>query len=100
MHLTEREQDKLMIVVAGDLARRRKERGLKLNRPEAVAYITAELLEGARDGKSVADLMSEGVTYLSREDVMEGVPEMISDVQDEATFRDGTKLVTVHRPIR
>lgn len=100
MHLTEREQDKLMIVVAGDLARRRKERGLKLNRPEAIAYITAELLEGARDGKSVADLMSEGVTYLSREDVMEGVPEMISDVQVEATFRDGTKLVTVHRPIR
>lgn len=100
MHLTEREQDKLMIVVAGDLARRRKERGLKLNRPEAVAYITAELLEGARDGKSVADLMSEGVTYLSREDVVEGVPEMISDVQVEATFRDGTKLVTVHRPIR
>lgn len=100
MHLTEREQDKLMIVVAGDLARRRKERGLKLNRPEAVAYITAELLEGARDGKTVADLMSEGVTYLSREDVMEGVPEMISDVQVEATFRDGTKLVTVHRPIR
>ncbi|MDC7111851.1 urease subunit gamma [Corynebacterium pseudodiphtheriticum] len=100
MHLTEREQDKLMIVVAGDLARRRKERGLKLNRPEAVAYITAELLEGARGGKSVADLMSEGVTYLSREDVMEGVPEMISDVQVEATFRDGTKLVTVHRPIR
>lgn len=100
MHLTEREQEKLMIVVAGDLARRRKERGLKLNRPEAVAYITAELLEGARDGKSVADLMSEGVTYLNREDVMEGVPEMISDVQVEATFRDGTKLVTVHRPIR
>ena len=100
MHLTERAQDKLMIVVAGDLARRRKERGLKLNRPEAVAYITAELLEGARDGKTVADLMSEGVTYLSREDVMEGVPEMISDVQVEATFRDGTKLVTVHRPIR
>lgn len=100
MHLTEREQDKLMIVVAGDLARRRKERGLKLNRPEAIAYITAELLEGARDGKSVADLMSEGVTYLSRENVMEGVPEMISDVQVEATFRDGTKLVTVHRPIR
>lgn len=100
MHLTEREQEKLMIVVAGDLARRRKERGLKLNRPEAIAYITAELLEGARDGKSVADLMSEGVTYLSREDVMEGVPEMISDVQVEATFRDGTKLVTVHRPIR
>ena len=100
MHLTEREQDKLMLVVAGDLARRRKERGLKLNQPDAVAYITAELLEGARDGKSVADLMSEGVTYLSREDVMEGVPEMISDVQVEATFRDGTKLVTVHRPIR
>ena len=100
MHLTEREQEKLMIVVAGDLARRRKERGLKLNRPEAVAYITAELPEGAREGKSVADRMSEGVTYLSREDFMEGVPEMISDVQVEATFRDGTKLVTVHRPIR
>lgn len=100
MHLTQREQEKLMIVVAADLARRRKERGVKLNHPEAVAYITAELIEGARDGKSVADLMSEGVTYLTRDDVMEGVPEMISDVQVEATFRDGTKLVTVHNPIR
>ncbi|ADK29720.1 urease subunit gamma [Corynebacterium pseudotuberculosis] len=100
MHLTQREQDKLMIVVAADVARRRKERGLKLNHPEAVAIITAELLEGARDGKTVAQLMSEGVTILTRDDVMEGVPEMISDVQVEATFPDGTKLVTVHKPIR
>ncbi|AFB73259.1 Urease subunit gamma [Corynebacterium pseudotuberculosis] len=100
MHLTQREQDKLMIVVAADVARRRKERGLKLNHPEAVAIITAELLEGARDGKTVAQLMSEGVTILTRDDVMEGVPEMISYVQVEATFPDGTKLVTVHKPIR
>ncbi|APG82618.1 urease subunit gamma [Corynebacterium pseudotuberculosis] len=100
MHLTQREQDKLMIVVAADVARRRKERGLKLNHPEAVAIITAELLEGARDGKTVAQLMSEGVTILTRDDVMEGVPEMISDVQVEVTFPDGTKLVTVHKPIR
>src|SRR5699024_2714275 len=100
MHLTQREQEKLLIVVAADLARKRKERGLKLNHPEAKAYITAELLEGARDGKTVAELMSEGVTYLSREEVMEGVPEMITDVQVEATFPDGTKLVTVHNPIR
>ncbi|MEJ8861707.1 urease subunit gamma [Corynebacterium pseudotuberculosis] len=100
MHLTQREQDKLMIVVTADVARRRKERGLKLNHPEAVAIITAELLEGARDGKTVAQLMSEGVTILTRDDVMEGVPEMISDVQVEATFPDGTKLVTVHKPIR
>ncbi|SES09908.1 urease subunit gamma [Corynebacterium cystitidis] len=100
MHLTQREQEKLMIVVAADLARKRKERGVKLNHPEAKALITAELLEGARDGKSVADLMSEGVTYLTRDDVMEGVPEMIPDVQVEATFPDGTKLVTVHNPIR
>lgn len=100
MHLTQREQEKLMIVVAADVARRRKERGVKLNHPEAKAYITAELLEGARDGKSVAELMAEGVTYLTRDDVMEGVPEMISDVQVEATFPDGTKLVTVHNPIR
>lgn len=100
MHLTQREQEKLMIVVAADVARRRKERGLKLNHPEAKAYITAELMEGARDGKSVAQLMADGVTYLTRDDVMEGVPEMISDVQVEVTFPDGTKLVTVHNPIR
>lgn len=100
MHLTQREQEKLLIVVAADLARRRKERGLKLNHPEAVAFITAELLEGARDGHSVAQLMSDGVHVLSRDDVMEGVPEMISDIQVEATFPDGTKLVTVHNPIR
>lgn len=100
MHLTAREMEKLTIVVASDLAHKRKERGVKLNHPESVAYIAGELLEGARDGKSVAELMSEGVTYLTRDDVMEGVPEMISDVQVEATFPDGTKLVTVHNPIR
>ncbi len=100
MHLTKREQEKLLIVVAADVARRRKERGLKLNHPEAVALISDFLLEGARDGKTVAQLMSEGVEVLSCEDVMEGVPEMISDVQVEATFPDGTKLVTVHNPIR
>jgi urease subunit gamma len=87
-------------VVAADLARRRRGRGLKLNYPEAVALITHEILEGARDGRSVADLMSFGTTLLTREDVMEGVPEMIHDVQVEATFPDGTKLVTVHYPIR
>lgn len=100
MHLTAREQEKLMIVVAADVARRRKDRGLKLNHPEAKAFITAELMEGARDGKSVAQLMADGVHILGRDDVMEGVPEMISDVQVEATFPDGTKLVTVHNPIR
>lgn len=100
MHLTPREQEKLLIVVAGDLAHRRRQRGLKLNHPEAVALVTAELLEGARDGKSVSDLMNWGATLLSREDVMDGVPEMIPDVQVEATFPDGTKLVTVHNPIR
>lgn len=100
MHLTPREQEKLLIVVAADLARRRRERGLKLNHPEAMALLTAELLEGARDGKTVAELMNEGATVLSREDVMDGVPEMIPDVQVEATFPDGTKLVTVHNPIR
>ena len=99
MHLTPREQEKLLIVVAADLARRRRERGLKLNHPEAVALLTAELLEGARDGKTVAELMNWGATVLSREDVMDGVPEMIPDVQVEATFPDGTKLVTVHHPI-
>lgn len=89
-----------MIVVAADLSRRRQKRGLKLNYPEAMAIITFELLEGARDGRSVADLMSHGTTILRRDDVMEGVPEMIAEVQVEATFPDGTKLVTVHNPIR
>jgi urease subunit gamma len=100
MHLTPREQEKLMIVTAADLARRRQQRGLKLNYPESVAIITYEIIEGARDGRSVADLMSYGTTLLKREQVMEGVPEMIHDVQVEATFPDGTKLVTVHHPIR
>ncbi|BFH68153.1 urease subunit gamma [Paenibacillus dendritiformis] len=100
MRLTPREQEKLMIVVAADLARRRKDRGLKLNYPEAIALITYELIEGARDGKTVAQLMSEGATILTREDVMDGVAEMIPDIQVEATFPDGTKLVTVHEPIR
>ncbi|WDF33240.1 urease subunit gamma [Arthrobacter agilis] len=100
MRLTDREQEKLMIVVAADLARRRQSRGLKLNYPEAVAILSYELLEGARDGRSVADLMSYGITILTLDDVMEGVPEMIHDVQVEATFPDGTKLVTVHNPIR
>jgi urease subunit gamma len=100
MHLTPREQEKLMIVTAADLARRRQQRGLKLNHPEAVAIITYEILEGARDGKSVAELMSYGTTVLKKPDVMEGVPEMIHEVQVEATFPDGTKLVTVHNPIR
>jgi urease subunit gamma len=100
MYLVPREQEKLQIVVAADLARRRQGRGLKLNYPEAVAIITYELIEGARDGRTVADLMSYGTTILTREDVMEGIPEMIPDVQVEATFPDGTKLVTVHDPIR
>lgn len=100
MHLTPREQEKLLIVVAADLARRRRDRGLKLNHPEAVAFITAEILEGARDGRSVSDLMSFGTTLLKRDDVMEGIAEMIHDIQVEATFPDGTKLVTIHDPIR
>ncbi|XSG76997.1 urease subunit gamma [Herpetosiphon llansteffanensis] len=100
MHLTPREQEKLLIVVAADLARRRQARGLKLNYPEAVALITAELLEAARDGKSVAEIMSYGTTILSVDDVMDGVATMIHEVQVEATFPDGTKLVTVHDPIR
>lgn len=100
MHLSAREQEKLLIVVAADVARRRKERGLKLNHPEAVAYITAEVMEGARDGRTVADLMSAGAEILTRDDVMDGIPEMIPDIQVEATFPDGTKLVTVHDPIR
>jgi urease subunit gamma len=89
-----------MVVVAADLARRRQERGLKLNYPESIAVLTYEILEGARDGRSVADLMSHGTTILKRNDVMEGVPEMVHEVQVEATFPDGTKLVTVHHPIR
>lgn len=100
MHLSPREQEKLLIVVAGDLARRRRDRGLKLNHPETIAFITAELLEAARDGKSVAELMNLGTTFISRDEVMEGVAEMIHDIQVEATFPDGTKLVTVHHPVR
>ena len=99
MHLTPREQDKLLVYMAGELARKRRARGLRLNHPEAVALIASELVEGARDGRTVADLMSFGRTILGREDVMEGVPEMIPDIQIEATFPDGTKLVTVHQPI-
>jgi urease subunit gamma len=99
MELTPREKDKLLIFTAALLAERRKARGLKLNYPEAIALITAAVLEGARDGRTVADLMSYGATILTREDVMEGVPEMIPEVQVEATFPDGTKLVTVHHPI-
>ena len=100
MRLTERERDKLLIFTAAEVARRRKDRGLKLNHPEAIALITAEVLEGIRDGRSVAELMSYGTTVLSRNDVMEGVPEMIPDIQVEGTFPDGTKLVTIHDPIR
>jgi urease subunit gamma len=100
VHLSPRDQEKLLIVVAADLARRRQKRGLKLNYPEAIAIITYEILEGARDGRSVADLMSFGTTILTRGDVMEGVAEMIHEVQAEATFPDGTKLVTVHQPVR
>jgi urease gamma subunit len=99
MHLTPREKDKLLIFTAALLAERRRERGLKLNHPEAVAYISAAIMEGARDGRSVAELMDAGSTLLGREDVMDGVAEMIHDVQVEATFPDGTKLVTVHDPI-
>lgn len=99
MELTPREKDKLLIFTAALLAERRKDRGLKLNYPEAVALITAGILEGARDGKSVAELMSYGTTLLRRDEVMEGVPEMIPDIQVEATFPDGTKLITVHNPI-
>lgn len=99
MELTPREKDKLLIFTAGLLAERRKARGLKLNYPEAVAYISAAILEGARDGRTVAELMSYGTTLLTRADVMEGVPELIPEIQVEATFPDGTKLVTVHQPI-
>lgn len=100
MELSPREKDKLMIFTAGLLAERRKARGLKLNYPEAVAYISAAILEGARDGRSVAELMSYGTQLLSRNDVMEGVADMVPEVQVEATFPDGSKLVTVHHPIR
>ena len=99
MELTPREKDKLLIFTAALLAERRKARGLKLNYPEAVAFISAAIMEGARDGRSVAELMSSGTTLLKRDEVMEGVPEMIPDIQVEATFPDGTKLVTVHHPI-
>lgn len=100
MHLQPKDLEKLLVVVAADLARRRQQRGLKLNHPEAIAIITYELMEGARDGRSVADLMSWGSTILTVDDVQEGVADMISMVQVEATFPDGTKLVTVHEPIR
>jgi urease subunit gamma len=99
MELSPREKDKLLLFTAALLAERRKNKGLKLNYPEAVAYISAAIMEGAREGKTVAELMSLGTTLLAREDVMEGIPEMIDDVQVEATFPDGTKLVTVHNPI-
>ena len=100
MNLTPREKDKLLIAVAAMVARRRLERGIKLNHPEAVALITDFILEGARDGKSVAELMQKGAHVLTRSQVMDGIPEMIHDIQVEATFPDGTKLVTVHNPIR
>lgn len=100
MHLTPREQDKLLIFTAAEVARRRRGRGLKLNYPEAVALITAEVLEGVRDGRSVSELMAFGITVLKRDDVMDGVPEMLEEVQVEGTFPDGTKLVTIHHPIR
>ena len=99
MDLTPREKDKLLLFTAGLVAERRKARGLKLNYPEAVAFISAAIMEGARDGKTVAELMSEGTSILKRSDVMEGISEMIPDIQVEATFPDGTKLVTVHNPI-
>ena len=100
MRLTEREIDKLLIFTSAEVARRRRARGLKLNHPEAVALITAEVLEGIRDGKTVAELMTLGAQILTRDDVLDGIPEMIHEVQVEGTFPDGTKLVTVHDPIR
>jgi urease gamma subunit len=100
MHLTPREQEKLLIFTAAELARRRRARGLKLNHPEALAIITADILEGIRDGRSVSELMESGLSILRRDEVMEGVPEMIDEVQVEGTFPDGTKLVTIHHPIR
>jgi urease subunit gamma len=100
MHLTPREKDKLLIAMAADVARRRRERGVKLNYPEAIALISDYVVEGARDGRSVADLMSAGAEVIGRADVMDGIAEMVHDIQVEATFPDGTKLVTVHNPIR
>lgn len=100
MHLTPREKDKLMVAMAAEVARRRLARGVKLNHPEAVALITDFVVEGARDGRTVAELMRDGATVLKRGQVMEGIPEMVHDIQVEATFPDGTKLVTVHEPIR
>ncbi len=100
MHLTQREQEKLLLVVAADLARKRQARGLKLNYPEAVAILSAEIMEAARDGHTVAEVMSFGTTILNRDDVMDGIADMIHEVQVEATFPDGTKLVTIHDPIR
>jgi urease gamma subunit len=100
MHLTPREQEKLLVFTAAEVARRRRGRGLKLNHPEALALITAEILEGIRDGRSVSELMEAGLGILRRDDVMEGVPEMIEEVQVEGTFPDGTKLATIHHPIR
>jgi len=100
MHLTPREQEKLLVFTAAEVARRRRGRGLKLNYPEALALITSEILEGIRDGRSVSDLMASGLEILRREDVMEGVPEMLEEVHVEGTFPDGTKLVTIHHPIR
>jgi len=100
MHLTPREKDKLLIAMAAEVARKRLSRGVKLNHPEAIALITDFVVEGARDGRSVAELMRDGATVLTREQVMEGLPEMIHEIQVEATFPDGTKLVTVHNPIR
>lgn len=100
MHLTPREQEKLLIFVAAELARKRQARGLKLNYPEAIAIISAEVMEAARDGRSVADVMVWGTTILKKSDVMDGIAEMIHDVQVEATFPDGTKLVTIHDPIQ
>ena len=100
MHLSPRETEKLLLFLAGELAQKRKDRGLKLNYPESIALISSQLQEAARDGKSVAELMQYGATILSRDEVMEGIPEMIHEIQIEATFPDGTKLVTVHNPIR
>ena len=100
MHLTPREKDKLLVAMAANVARRRLERGVKLNHPEAVALITDYVVEGARDGRSVAELMRDGATVIRRDQVMAGIPEMVHEIQVEATFPDGTKLVTVHNPIR